>query len=620
MLQHLRDNSRGIISFILIGALVIMFALAGVERLFNWDPTADRAASVNGESISKSDLARAIARQKQEMMSRYGDQVPADFLTDEYLTKPVLQNLIRRQVLSQAAKAGGMAIGDAAISAQITSTFKKKDGTFDGDLYTQALARMGYSHSSFAKQLSGDMVLNQLHMGMAASAFSTADEFNELVSLSYQTRDFDYIVLPSEKVKAGIVISDEEVAAEYKGNPSAYTAQDEIAVDYIDLNVADFMKDVSVTEEQVRKQYQQAVSSFVAQPEREVAHILVDSSEADKIKQVSDRLASGADFAAVAKELSEDEGSKNQGGNLGYTKGDTFPPEFEKALAALKVGEVSAPVKTSAGTHFIKLLSERGEKAPSFEEQKATIEDQLKRAEAENIFVAKLDELKDKAFSADNLGEVAKEMNLTVKNSGLFSRAGGAGILANKQIVDAAFSDTVLKDGDSSEPIELDASRVVVIKKTDYQPSHLRPLDEVKDAIIASLTGQRARQLINDLGLSYIAKLRDGVTIADLAKEQSIDVNSVAAATRSGAGRDPEIIRFAFGLGKPQAGASVVDGFVNAKGDFAVVSLHSVTPGTLAAIKSPEQQSAMRAQVAAIIGEGEYSSYETLLKDGAEIK
>jgi len=621
MLQNLRDNSRGIISFFLIGALVVIFALAGVEQLFNWDPTADRVVSVNGESVTRQALANAIVRQKQEMMRRYGDQIPAEFLTDEYLKEPVLKNLIRRELLTQAARSGGMAVSQDAINSQITSSFKNAEGAFDPDLYKQALARMGYTHAGFSQQLAGDLLLNQVHAGIASSAFATHSEFEELVALSFQKRDFSYVVLPIEKAKSKVIISDEEVAQQYKNNPGAYTSDDQVAVDYIDLNVADLMKDVSVSEEQIRKQYQQNLSTYKAQSEREAAHILIENNDPAKIKEVSAKLAAGEDFAALAKAYSDDAGSKEQGGELGFTKGDTFPAPFEQALSNLAVGEISVPVKTEAGTHFIKLVSERKAKAPGFEEQKAAIEDQLKRAEAENLFVAKLDELKDKAFNADSLGDVAAELGLKLQNTGLFSKPKGLGIAANKQVADAAFSDEVLKEGNSSDPIELDASRVVVLKKTDYQPAHLRTLDEVKDQIITELTEKKAGEQLLVAGQQLIAKLRAGESLEEEAKAGDFEYKSIASAQRSNSEVDTEILRFAFTMPKPNSAKSpTVDGFTASQGNFVVVSVGGVVAGTLVDAGDAEKHWGLMNQVASIFGNDEYSSFEELLKDKAKIE
>lgn len=621
MLQNIRDNSKGVISYILIGFLVVMFALFGVESLFNWNPSANKAAEVNGETITKVDLSNAIARQKQQMISRYGDQIPSEYLSEDYLKKPVLENLIQNTVLSQAAKKAGMAIGQDLIGEQIASApvFKNEAGAFDNQRYKQTIASMGYTHSTYVNQLAKDMLLSQVYNGVVNSSFTTQQELDDLIALSYQSRDFSYFTVPIEKVKAGVTLTDEEINDYYTKNPQAYTSEEQVAVDYIDLNVVNLMGDVKVTEEQLHKQYELNLASFVAAPERQAAHILIKDDNADKLKTVTDKLAAGADFAEVAKAYSDDEGSKEQGGDLGYTKGDTFPKEFETALAALKVGEVSAPVKTEAGTHIIKLLSERGAQAPSFEEQKASIEEQLKRGEAENIFIAKLDQLKELSFTAEKLADVAAELGLKVENTGLFARNSGKGVASNKQFADAAFSDDVLHEGNSSEPIEFDSSHVVVLKKTDYKPSRLQSLDEVKPQVVALLTDEKARQLIREKGVKLLADLRSGAALADLAKAEGQEAKVVKVAKRNNTDADPEISGFVFDMAKPQGNTPSVDGFVTNKGDYAVVALSSVTLGGASTEIAPEQKRAMVTQINNVTGQSEFSSFQTYLKSIADI-
>src|SRR6187551_830452 len=447
MLQHLRDNSRGVISFILIGFLVIIFALSGVEALFNWDTSANQAAKVNGEPVTEMDVARAISMQKQQMLTTYGDQIPAEFLTDEYLRKPVIENLVQRMVLSQAAGKSGMAVGSNYLSEQIASApqFKNEAGTFDNNRYQQVLRNMGYTHSTYTKILSDEMIINQLQTGISSTAFATPFQLDDVVALSFQSRDIGYVILPAAKVRESIQVDPAEIQTYYDANQQMFTSEEQVAVDFMALSVTDLMKNISVTEEQVRKQYEQNLSSFVAAPERQAAHILIEGDNQAKVKAITDKLAAGEDFAALAKEFSDDLGSKEQGGDLGFTKGDAFPTEFEAALAGLKVGEVSAAVKTDAGTHFVKLLAEKGSEPPSFEEQKASIEDQLKRAEAEGLFVAQLEKLRDLSYNAENLAEVAQELGLKIENSGLFERSKGKDLMANAKVVAAAFSAEVLQ-------------------------------------------------------------------------------------------------------------------------------------------------------------------------------
>lgn len=620
MLQNLRDNSRGVISFILIGFLVIIFALTGVEALFNWDTSANQAAKVNGEPVTELDVARAISMQKQQMLNTYGDQVPAEFLTDEYLRKPVIENLVQRMVLSQAAGKSGMAVGSTYLSEQIASApqFKSEAGAFDNNRYQQVLRNMGYTHSTYTKILSDEIVINQLQAGISATAFATPSQLDDVVALSFQSRDLGYAILPAAKVRESIVVDTAEIQAYYDANQLMFTSEEQVAVDYISLSVTDLMKNVAVTDEQVRKQYEQNLSTFVAAPERQAAHILVEEGNQSKIKTITDKLAAGEDFAALAKEFSDDLGSKEQGGDLGFTKGDAFPAEFEVALAALKVGEISSAVKTDAGTHFIKLLAEKGSAPPSLDEQKASIEDQLKRAEAENLFVAQLEKLRDLSYNAENLAEVAQELSLKVESSGLFERSKGKDLMANANVVAAAFSTEVLKEGNSSDVIELDSSNVVVLKKTDYKPSQVKPLASVQEQITNTLKDQKAKALLDEQASKLIADLKSGANFSELSKLAGIELKQVKAATRSSADVDSDVLRYAFTMNKPASGTSTFGRVMTANGDVAVIAVEVVTPGSYEKVTA-EQKTAITAQLGSIYGKNDFSSYQKFLKDAADI-
>lgn len=621
MLQNLRDNSRGVISFILIGFLVIIFALTGVEALFNWDTSANQAAKVNGEVITETDVARAIGNQKQQMINTYGDQIPAEFLSDEYLRKPVIENLVQRKVLFQAADNSGMVIGDSYLHEQISNSqqFKSETGVFDNTRYQQLLRNMGYTHGTYSKLLSEELVINQLQSGVSTTAFTTPAQLNDVVALSFQSRDISYVILPSAKIRESIVINDGEIQTYYDANQQLFTSDEQIAVDYISLSVAELTKDVSITEEQVRKQYEQNLASFVAATERHAAHILIENNNAEKIKAVSDKLASGEDFAKLAKEYSDDLGSKEQGGDLGFSKGDAFPAEFETALATLKIGQVSAAVKTDAGTHFIKLLAEKGAEPPSFDEQKASVEEQLKRAEAETLFVAQLEKLRDLAYNAESLADVAQELGVKVQNSGLFERNKGKDLLANAKVSAAAFSDEVLQEGNSSEVIEIDSSNVVVLKKTDYKPKQVKPIADVREQITNTLKDQKARTLLNDQAAKLIADLKANGKFDELSKANGVELKQVKAVTRSNAEVDADVLRYAFSMSKPQAGANSYGSVPTNSGDLAVVVLEAVTAGSFDKVTT-EQKAAIVAQLGNIYGRNDFASYQKLLKDSAEIK
>lgn len=621
MLQNIRDNSKGVVSGILIALLVVIFALSGAETLFNSDPNARSVIKVNGEAISEIDISRATATQKQQIVERYGESVPPEFLSDEYLRSPVVENLIQRVLLVQAAKENGITASDSAINEQIvrTAQFQQENGAFDSVRYQSLLRNFGYTPSTYKKALVEDVLISQLTSGVVDTSFSTPAEVDKVIALNFQTRSFDYLVLPSENIREGVTVDDAEVRQYYESKPQEFTVPEEVAVDYIDLNLDNMLDSIEISEDEIRKQYEQNRAAFVAAPERQVAHILIESSDPAVIEEVTNKLAANADFADLARQYSDDLGSKEDGGNLGFTTGNTFPENFEVALAALAVGEVSTPVVTDAGTHFIKKISERGVAIPDFEDERDRIAIQLKRDQAEHEFVTLVERLRDLSFNAENLSDVANELGVAVKNSGLIARTGGSdAITRESQFVAAAFSADVLENDNSSEVVELAPTRAVVLKKTEYQASHVSPLDDVRELIVANLKEEKVRELMSLKALSFKQEVAAGKSLETIATDNSLDVKSVENANRNGSDVERDILFHAFSIAKPTAGQPVIDGVALANGDYAIVSLKSVDSG---ADKFPaEQKSMLAAQLATISGQNEFKNLQNLLQAGAKIK
>jgi len=621
MLQELRDKSTGMVAKIIIGFIVVIFALWGTDEFFKSDAASNKAITVNGEKITETDIARGIQNRKQQIISRYGESVPAEYLTDEKLRQPVIDGLIQRSLLAQVAKKGGLAANTASISHEITSSPAfQQDGVFNQDRFLQLLRYQGLTPATYQKAIAEDTVINQLQFAIANTSFVTPTELKNIIGLSFQSRDFNYIVIPAETAEKAVTVEEKDIKAHYDANPATYTTPEQVAVDYVELSTAELAKNIVVTDEQVQKQFDQNTKAFVAKTERQAAHILLEGADAQKrAEEIKAKLDAGEDFAKLATEFSTDAGSKNQGGDLGYSAGDTFPTEFEAALAKLKVGEVSAPVKTEAGVHIIKLLAERGSKAPTFEEAKAGIIDQLKRSEAESQFGVKLEKLKDLAYNADSLNDVAKELGLTAHNTGLFAKTGGKDLTANNAFVTAAFSAEVLEQGNASDIIELEPSRVVVLKKTDRKPAQLQPLESVKDQITTVVRAQKVQAFLAEKAKGVVSAINSGSSLADQAKTLGLDVKAASGVTRADSTTDRDVLQYAFSLAAPTSDKPVSGSVRMAKGDFAVVALSGVHLAEENKVPA-EQRASILMQLANIYGENDFKSYQSHLQEVAKIK
>jgi peptidyl-prolyl cis-trans isomerase D len=361
------------------------------------------------------------------------------------------------------------------------------------------------------------------------------------------------------------------------------------------------------------------VKNFAASERRRAAHILLEEPTAEVVEEIQSKLAAGEEFAELAKSYSDDFGSRDDGGDLGFTSGDVFPEAFEEALSALEVGQVSDPVKTESGTHFIKLLEVSGAEPPTFEERAGAIRQQLQSAEAEREFVGALSRLADLAYNAETLAGPAEELGVKVQTSELFGRQGGEGIASNNKVIEAAFAPEVMLDGNTSDVLNLSNEHSLVLRVTEHKPEGTYPLAEVRAQIAERLKRDKASAQLAEAAQSLEAELKAGSDFAALAEEKELTLEKSDGARRGGFGQRGEIVGQAFDLPAPEARGSRVTTFATETGDQVVLELREVRPGQLDR-QSKEQREALMQQLASMSGTSELAAVQQLLKSQADVE
>lgn len=619
MLQTIRDNSKGVIAGILIGFLVIIFALSGSEALFSGGNQADEVAEVNGEPITENAVRREVIRQRQQLQDQYGDSLPSDMASDERLREPALENLIQRQVLVDFAQDNSMGVSDERLDQLLVGfpQFAGEDGQFDPQRYQQVLRSMGYTPAQYKSVLRQQLLISQVSNGIQGSGFVTADELEQFAALSYQERSFRYMTLSSDRVADEVTISEQAIQEYYDNNSDAFRQPEQVAVDYIELSVDNLMESISIDEQTLRDQYQQEQEAAAeSNPEKRVSHILIEGEDAERVEAVKSALGEGANFSELAREHSDDLGSSGQGGDLGFVAGEGLPEPFVTKVEELSEGEVSGPVATEAGTHFIKVTEERGGEEQSFAESRDQIERQLKRVQAENEFVNLMDRLGDLSYNAENLESVAEELGLEAENTGLFSRQGGSGIAGEQKVIDAAFSEEVLERENSSDLLELASDRMVVVKKTDHRDAYIKPLEEVSDQIRAQLRREQIRAQIAERGEALRKALSDGQSMEALAEEQDLTLETAESVRRNAEGLDPSLTRHVFSLPRPGS-SPVISGTATQQG-YTLVSLSEVEEGQWQSLPESQRQ-ALRTNLRRMQGNREFTAFRQELRENASV-
>jgi len=617
MLDSFRHNMKGI-AFGIVILIAIVFAFSGIGSLSMSGSGADTAVTVNGEKVTEFSVLRAISSEKRRILDE-NEGLDASLLEDELIRPQVVEQIIGRKLLVQSAKSAGMGISSRTTSKLLLGTpaFLSDDGRFDQDLYLYTIRAQGFTSGTFLEMLKDDLLVEQYVRGFVASGFVTASELDLIASITEQQRNYYYLTLPLQPSIDAVQLSDEQIASYYENNKQRYQAPEQVVIDYVELNPEIFSATQNVGEEQVRARYEEQRESLESTTSRQAAHILLAQPNDLVIAEINDRLAAGESFEALAKEYSEDVGSADFGGNLGYTSGDTFPESFESALAALQVGEVSAPVTTDSGTHLIKLVDIQ-EQIVDFDSERGRIEQELIAELTDIWLVEKLASLKELSYNAENLAEMASELGLTAQVSEPFTRAGAVGISANPAVLKAAFSSEVLEDGYASEVLDLGNDRYVVVKLNKSIPARQKDLAEVQDAVVVSLTDQLARASLAARGTELLARVDSGEDIEAVAKAEGLDWQVVLDAKRSTGGINNEVKRFAFQL-PATANEDLIESFYTRSGDFVVVALTDVEAGDSSKLSKAQKASLSYAGVSSNSGR-ELQAVQQSLRASADIE
>ena len=621
MLQNIRDNSQGWIAKTIIGIIVVLMAFTGVEAIFQATTNSQNAAKVNGEEISQNELSQAVDMQRRQLMQQLGKDFDASLLDEKMLRDSALKGLIDRKLLLQGAEDSKFAFSEAALDQVILQTPEfQVDGKFSAERFDQVIRQLGYSRMQFRQMLAQEMLIGQLRAGLAGSGFVTDAQVLAFARLEKQTRDFATLNVKADP--AAVKLTDDEVKAYYDEHAKEFMTPDQVIIDYLELKKSSFFDQVAVKDEDLQAAYQKEIANLSEQ--RRAAHILIEVNDKvteaqakAKIEEVQARLAKGEKFEALAKEFSQDPGSANNGGDLGYAGPGVYDPAFETALYALAKDQVSAPVRTDFGFHLIKLLGVEAPEVPTLASLKDKLTKELKTQQVEQRFVEATKQLEDSSFESSDLAQPAQDLKLTVHTSKPFGREGGDGVTANRAVITAAFSPEVLDEGANSTAIELDPETVIVLRAKEHLKPAQLPLESVSAAIRGQLAKEHASAAAKTKADELIASLREGKTPLDKAIDgQSWKVT--AAATRAQEGIDPTVLQALFRMPKPVAKDKPTFSSVTlADGSLVIVRLNGVNE---AAAPTEEEKAQYRRFLASRIGQQDFAAYRKQLEAEADIK
>ena len=630
MLQFIRDNATGWIAWGIVILISIPFALWGIHQYVT--PTSSVAiATVDDTEIGYYEFQRRYALRRQQLQSLLGASL-IDPAQEDRIRREVLDQMIDSQVVLGSGASAGMRIGDGQLAGAIQGQDAfRSEGGFSQQLYEGWLRSQGYSPGGFEEDLRRTLLEQQVLLGVSQSDFLPAAGIRDAVRLRLQKRTFSVLTIPATDF-AGREPTESEIAAHYEQHRSDYRAPERVRLRYLEISMDEIAAGIKADDEELRATFDAEPDRYLTPEKREVSHILVavdsgteagaDERARQRLLTVRGRIEAGESFEDLAREVSDDPGSANAGGALGFIEPGIMDPAFEEAAFSLAPEELSDPVRSSFGWHLVKVTSVHQPESATFDEVRDQVLVQYQSREAERIFAERVDTLANVTYERpESLEPAAVELGLPIRETDPVTRDGRHDDLIASQpaVLAAAFSSDVLVDGNNSEPIEFETGHVVVVRTFDHEPS--RPLDlyEAHETIAAELRSVASRAAVTKRGEDLLADLRVGRSPTEVAADTGLEWTLHDDIERFGGGVPERLREVVFRMPRPDTGVPPFDGVLDDHGDYAIVSLSRVDDGDLSSLDEDETR-ALRQALEAELGRSSFDAFVRSRRQSSDVR
>jgi peptidyl-prolyl cis-trans isomerase D len=523
MFDLVHKNKRIIQVFLAL--IAITFMTWGIESYTRMTGGRDTVAKVNGLEISAREFDEELRRRHDQLRQALGRNYdPAQFDTPE-IRRGLLDSLISQRLVASAAARSNLTVTDEALVDAIHSipAFKGADGAFSRNTYESVLRQQSppMSPAEFEGRLRYELALTQLTRAVGESAIPSRVVAQRLAALEAQQREISEFRILAEQFLPKVKIDDAKIKAYYEANPARFQIPERIRAEYAVLSGEAMAAQETVKPDEVRSRWESAYGPKLREKEeaRKKAQAIAAAVRKDP-----------ASFAEAAKKESEDPGSKDAGGDLGFAPRGSFVKPYEDVLFRMREGQISEVVESEFGFHVIQLTGIRkndGKEerrsshilvpapadAQPFEAMRDQVEAELKKSRAERRFAEAADAFQNMVYEqSDSLKPVAERFKLKIETSGWITRSPGqqAGVLDHPKVLAALFSSDALRNKRNTDAIEVAPGTLVAARVLEHQPAAQRKLEELKGDIASLLQRQEAAELARKEGAAKLEQLRSG--------------------------------------------------------------------------------------------------------------
>ena len=524
MLRYMRKHSRSWLTKFVFGIIILVFVFWGGSSYLARH--ANTVAKVDNHIISVQEYSKAYRNELRVLQERYGKRLDDKTIQQMHLKEKVLDDLVSDMIMDIEAKRLGIVVSDKEVAASIRNmkAFQTREGRFNEFAYKRLLAYYRLKPSEFETQQRMQILRNRLRTLVTSGVFLNPDEIKTAFHAINDSFDLAFVRINTGDFNRDIKTTPKEIEDYYKAHKEAYKIPPKSEMAYIIFDPRHYMGKVKVRDNEVRDYYESHKEqySFPAQVRARVilVKLPMDASSnlvASKKKHAEDILKmakSGKDFAALAREYSQDTASAKKGGDLGFLPKNKLPAGLD-VLFKMKPGEIRGPIRSVKGFYVVKLMDKKDARERPFSAVKDQIREHIKLMRARDIAYDAADKASARIYEdpKSDIYAYAKANGLKVRKTGPFTEKDKK-IPGGIKVASAVFR---YPKGEISNVIDLGDKGYIVFKVTNRIAARIPPLEDVREKVRADLIKQKESERalryakhLASLGVKGVEKAMDG--------------------------------------------------------------------------------------------------------------
>ncbi len=532
MLEALRNSVDSWTAKILLALLVLSFAVWGIADVFT-NRAGTVVATVGEKEVTTLEFERALSNDIQTLQRQAGRVVSINEARQLGRVQVVIANLSTRKALNAEAESLGISAPPEAVRNVIAESpaFRGPGGTFDRFSYEALLDRQGLSPAEYEEGVRQDLAREAMLQAVGAGTAAPRELAETLHRFRNEQRILDYIALETADAADPGEPTDEQLTAFHEDNADRFSAPDYRAISYAWLTPDLMAATIEIDDDRVTQAYAQRIAEFTTPPTRTLDQLLFDTEEA--ANEAKARIDEGATFASIV----EERGASRRDVSLGQVGRGELPGALDAAAFAASEPGVTGPVKTAFGWTLLDIRNLEQQKIQQLADVSDSIRRDLALSEAQSIINEESVAMDDEIAGGASLEQIADR---TAANYGKIDAVDATGLGADGEPVadlpdisgflTAAFAAI---EGEEPTLVEADGGGYYALSVDGITPATLRPLDDVRDDVIAAWKEDQRSKALAELVKDIRGRLEQGTTLAVIAAETEKDITTSAPMRRS---------------------------------------------------------------------------------------